>query len=82
MESARGAAGPFDAPLITVSVGLDKVIPVRGGYVEARAGWDSSAGPVGRLEGGLLLTPRSGLFAFAEADSWGQRLGGGWRYTW
>jgi hypothetical protein len=65
-----------------VTKGLDLVVPIKRGYVEAMGAWSSLGGPLARIEAGQHLTPTSGLFGYAEARPSGVEAGAGWRWTW
>lgn len=58
--------------------GLARVLadtPVRGGYLEGLAGWESWAGPFARAEAGYRPAGRLGLFGFGEWRPGGSMAG-------
>ena len=63
-------------------------MPLRSGWVEARAGWRASEGAYGRAEVGARLLPRLGVFAFGEATHGNGRpglgvgIGGKFEFDW
>ena len=67
-----------------MSAGLDRVfsdVPVRTGFLEATAGVSSLSGAYGRLESGVRVHERLGLFGFGEVNQRERMAGIGARWT-
>lgn len=62
--------------------GLDKLVPIRRGYLEAQVGAGSDVDPFARGELGMRITDDVAALGWGQVDRRGWTAGAGARWVW